>query len=145
MECWGIQIGAFFFSSRRRHTRFKCDWSSDVCSSDLVQNVATAATITLPSGSPPGNLVLEAANPGGWGNNLSALVDYKTKNTKDTNLFNLTITEIDPTTKQTVNSEVFLNVSVSASDPRVLPRLLAQNSNLARVSKDGGCNLLISA
>src|SRR5260370_3970113 len=26
----------FFFSSRRRHTRFKCDWSSDVCSSDLI-------------------------------------------------------------------------------------------------------------
>src|SRR5260370_27927136 len=26
---------AFFFSSRRRHTRFKCDSSSDVCSSDL--------------------------------------------------------------------------------------------------------------
>src|SRR5882762_3948461 len=25
----------FFFSSRRRHTIFKCDWSSDVCSSDL--------------------------------------------------------------------------------------------------------------
>src|SRR5260370_35640749 len=25
----------FFFSRRRRHTRFKCDWSSDVCSSDL--------------------------------------------------------------------------------------------------------------
>src|SRR2546430_16264408 len=28
----------FFFSSRRRHTRFDCDWSSDVCSSDLVRN-----------------------------------------------------------------------------------------------------------
>src|SRR6266478_3776533 len=27
----------FFFSSRRRHTRFDCDWSSDVCSSDLRQ------------------------------------------------------------------------------------------------------------
>src|SRR5256886_7619137 len=27
--------GCFFFSSRRRHTRFDCDWSSDVCSSDL--------------------------------------------------------------------------------------------------------------
>src|SRR4051812_1610399 len=24
----------FFFSSRRRHTRLTCDWSSDVCSSD---------------------------------------------------------------------------------------------------------------
>src|SRR4030066_1642089 len=28
-------MSLFFFSSRRRHTRFKCDWSSDVCSSDL--------------------------------------------------------------------------------------------------------------
>src|SRR5690606_40915326 len=27
--------GGFFFSSRRRHTRFSRDWSSDVCSSDL--------------------------------------------------------------------------------------------------------------
>src|SRR5260370_23414556 len=31
----------FFFSSRRRHTRFKCDWSSDVCSSDLVEKFRT--------------------------------------------------------------------------------------------------------
>src|SRR5690348_18500486 len=29
----------FFFSSRRRHTRWTGDWSSDVCSSDLVQGV----------------------------------------------------------------------------------------------------------
>src|SRR5256886_10444905 len=29
------QVVMFFFSSRRRHTRFDCDWSSDVCSSDL--------------------------------------------------------------------------------------------------------------
>src|SRR2546430_4704888 len=32
--CHGL-ICVFFFSSRRRHTRFDCDWSSDVCSSDL--------------------------------------------------------------------------------------------------------------
>src|SRR5260221_6214174 len=31
----GVQTCAFFFSSRRRHTRSLCDWSSDVCSSDL--------------------------------------------------------------------------------------------------------------
>src|SRR5256886_2916582 len=31
-NCWWF----FFFSSRRRHTRFDCDWSSDVCSSDLI-------------------------------------------------------------------------------------------------------------
>src|SRR5438477_3320261 len=29
----------FFFSSRRRHTRLTCDWSSDVCSSDLNDRV----------------------------------------------------------------------------------------------------------
>src|SRR5260370_9191195 len=31
----GVQTCALPISSRRRHTRFKCDWSSDVCSSDL--------------------------------------------------------------------------------------------------------------
>src|SRR5260221_10196040 len=29
----------FFFSSRRRHTRSLCDWSSDVCSSDLSSGI----------------------------------------------------------------------------------------------------------
>src|SRR2546430_17590676 len=35
----------FFFSSRRRHTRFDCDWSSDVCSSDLTATFADFATV----------------------------------------------------------------------------------------------------
>src|SRR5439155_13282277 len=37
--CWSLQICyliVFFFSSRRRHTRWPRDWSSDVCSSDLI-------------------------------------------------------------------------------------------------------------
>src|SRR5437868_12684268 len=39
---------AFFFSSRRRHTRSKRDWSSDVCSSDLYsKNRVAEATIGL--------------------------------------------------------------------------------------------------
>src|SRR5207302_4301209 len=39
--CDGIgkhNIERLFFSSRRRHTRFSRDWSSDVCSSDLVRD-----------------------------------------------------------------------------------------------------------
>src|SRR5205085_4901091 len=36
--------GFFFFSSRRRHTRFDCDWSSDVCSSDLSRYALHAST-----------------------------------------------------------------------------------------------------
>src|SRR5205085_5788687 len=35
----------FFFSSRRRHTRFDCDWSSDVCSSDLAHPTEATATM----------------------------------------------------------------------------------------------------
>src|SRR2546430_9427431 len=42
----------FFFSSRRRHTRFDCDWSSDVCSSDLD---FPAPSAPLDTGRQPGN------------------------------------------------------------------------------------------
>src|SRR5699024_11402951 len=37
----------FFFSSRRRHTRSKRDWSSDVCSSDLVRQMKPGSPLTL--------------------------------------------------------------------------------------------------
>src|SRR5699024_11725179 len=39
----------FFFSSRRRHTRSKRDWSSDVCSSDLAvgRDIAVDDTVTI--------------------------------------------------------------------------------------------------
>src|SRR2546430_10580045 len=40
----------FFFSSRRRHTRFDCDWSSDVCSSDLFIKSKSAAKFELKGG-----------------------------------------------------------------------------------------------
>src|SRR4030066_2163497 len=36
-----------FFSSARRHTRFKCDWSSDVCSSDLAGTEAALAAARM--------------------------------------------------------------------------------------------------
>src|SRR5437588_409285 len=34
-----VRRGIFFFSSGRRHTRSLCDWSSDVCSSDLMVSI----------------------------------------------------------------------------------------------------------
>src|SRR2546430_13600604 len=39
----------FFFSSRRRHTRFDCDWSSDVCSSDLRSWLQTLGAGNIPT------------------------------------------------------------------------------------------------
>src|SRR5256886_9906231 len=50
----------FFFSSRRRHTRFDCDWSSDVCSSDLNARALIVAILLEELGSsiPAGSLDL---------------------------------------------------------------------------------------
>src|SRR5690606_40432590 len=52
----------FFFSSRRRHTRFSRDWSSDVCSSDLDGGDRDGRH--APGGQPPPRLV--------WGVDLRA-------------------------------------------------------------------------
>src|SRR5207253_5806951 len=56
----------FFFSSRRRHTRWPRDWSSDVCSSDLLLVLAAlpweAADLGLYL---PGSIFMSAQHPGG--------------------------------------------------------------------------------
>src|SRR4051812_49218913 len=44
----GSCLFIFFFSSRRRHTRLTCDWSSDVCSSDLEPFPGVGGTVTFP-------------------------------------------------------------------------------------------------
>src|SRR5688572_32185419 len=46
-SCWTVDLSLFFFffSSRRRHTRFDCDWSSDVCSSDLALSGGVAPNV----------------------------------------------------------------------------------------------------
>src|SRR2546430_10293733 len=51
----------FFFSSRRRHTRFDCDWSSDVCSSDLAQDGdQRLQQLRLPGSGGPGDQAVRA-------------------------------------------------------------------------------------
>src|SRR2546427_3375057 len=54
-----VEPPSFFFSSRRRHTRFDCDWSSDVCSSDL--EWSTAATDGCPVVMMSGHSTVETA------------------------------------------------------------------------------------
>jgi hypothetical protein len=97
-----------------------------------IANGATAADISLPTGAaaPDDALPLEAASAGSWGNNLSVLVDYNTREPADDNLFNLTVTEAGGST------EKFLNVSIDPEDPRYVPRVLQQGSLLVRVAAD---------
>src|SRR5690242_20772245 len=47
-----LYIFFFFFSSRRRHTRLTCDWSSDVCSSDLAKSKPTMLLYSNPCRAP---------------------------------------------------------------------------------------------
>src|SRR5438034_10359 len=60
----------FFFSSRRRHTRSLCDWSSDVCSSDLAFGLAsgdpvnTGSTSLFTSGNFPNSSATQRGDAG---------------------------------------------------------------------------------
>jgi uncharacterized protein len=104
-----------------------------------VHNGATKARISLPTGAldPNDELVLEATNEGSWGNKLSAKVNYDTKTPTDQKLFNLIVAEDGGA------SETFLNVSVDEADPRFLPRVLEQSSNLVRIRKDSSDKFIL--
>src|SRR5256884_5727813 len=61
----------FFFSSRRRHTRCSRDWSSDVCSSDLIwappkNSLNSSSKSPPPSPSPPPCETSASPAPCGW-------------------------------------------------------------------------------
>jgi phage tail sheath protein FI len=75
-------------------------------------------------------LTLAASSQGSWGNNLTAIVDLQTRDKTKNYLFNLTVNETDPVTKQIVNSEHFYNLSTLSSDSTYVVSYLEQNSQL---------------
>jgi hypothetical protein len=117
----------------------------------MLPNYTTVATISLPtelSSPPPGPpLVIQAANPGAWGNGLSISVNY---NTQDPTMppgspvspgttFNLIVS------LNGVKTEQYLNASMSPTDVNYLPRVLAQQSALVAVPQDGLGNWIVPA
>ncbi|MEP6762788.1 MAG: phage tail sheath C-terminal domain-containing protein [Gemmatimonadaceae bacterium] len=101
---------------------------------------AAAATIDLGGGN-----TLAAAFPGTWGRNLSVTVDHKVKTPADASLFNLTILD-DPNVATAADSqkrggsgaqEAFLNVSRDPASARFVTKIIAQQSNLVRVTGVG--------
>ena len=93
---------------------------------------ADTAEYHLPTGaaSPNHRLTLVSANPGSWGTKLSVAVNHATKNTSDSSLFNLEITD-------TVTGvlEKHLNVSLTTTNSRFVGRVL-ETSALAHVKKN---------
>jgi phage tail sheath protein FI len=92
-----------------------------------VHNGAPSASLSLAlEGGAAGNMVLQAASPGAWGDELSAAVDYGSGSLASPT-FNLTIADT-----ATGAREVFLNVSTDPASPRYVQQVLAQSSALAR-------------
>lgn len=96
-----------------------------------VVNDAKNAVLRLPAAA--GFLILDAANPGKWGNNLRVVVDHATDDMSDTDLFNLTIDELD-VNNDIIRSEVFRKISIDNNSPRFVDQVLSRDSELVIVS-----------
>ena len=93
--------------------------------------VATSSTtIELDAEGATQTFTLIAANPGSWADNLNISVNYNTRDTTDTTLFNLIVEEIDEGVTRA--TETFLNVSSDSGDPRYVVTVLEQESDLVR-------------
>jgi phage tail sheath protein FI len=101
-------------------------------------DAASEATIDLGGGN-----TLKASSVGSWGRNLVVTVDHKVKDPADANLFNLTLVD-DAALKLDAARmggsgarETFLNLSRDSASPRFVTKVLAQQSQLVRVSGVG--------
>jgi uncharacterized protein len=101
-----------------------------------LDNGGATARYSLAPESGVDSLLVEAANPGLWGNNLTVAADHNTRPTSGgeaSTLFNLSIVEADPATGSKKAAETHRNVSVDPASPRYVFKVLEQESSLARV------------
>jgi phage tail sheath protein FI len=104
----------------------------------VLHDDARPATITLNSSGSETPLVLEATNPGAWGNRLSAAVEYETVGalpspSVEDNRFTLTVRYRTQPEVSQFATEVFRAVSLAEDDACFLPRVLEIESSLVRV------------
>src|SRR5690606_9093716 len=79
-----LEILSFFFSSRRRHTRFSRDWSSDVCSSDLKGRLKKGDTLFIPgAGSGVATFLIQFAKSVGARVIVTSRSEEKCRHAKD--------------------------------------------------------------
>src|SRR2546430_12607464 len=70
----------FFFSSRRRHTRFDCDWSSGVCSSDLADRAGSGprtARAPVAAGKPRAGAAWRDGRHRPWGRRIARIERHR--------------------------------------------------------------------
>lgn len=96
-----------------------------------------AASVVLDDKTPAATLVVTAANPGVWGNNLQVGIDYNT--TSPTTTFNLVVRQVDSATKptQVLNSEVYRNLSMTSSNANYAVGTVNEVSALVQLTDEG--------
>src|SRR2546430_11970915 len=99
-----------FFSSRRRHTRFDCDWSSDVCSSDLIGEMLKKGIIRK-SKSPWSSPVVFVPKKGG---EIRFCIDYRKLN-KVTKKDNHPLPRIDEMLDKFEGSQWFSSIDLASA------------------------------
>src|SRR2546430_5637754 len=72
----GSRFFILFFSSRRRHTRFDCDWSSDVCSSDLALGPQFINDALVRANDPLDIYFLDNTDPDGFDRTFARIGDH---------------------------------------------------------------------
>ncbi|HAJ38471.1 MAG TPA: phage tail protein [Chloroflexi bacterium] len=96
----------------------------------------TAANNAVAATGATGGLDVVAANAGAWGNRIRIVVDHATRDPADTNLFNLTVQEMDGvgSNANVIASESFRNVSVTPTATRFVQTVLAAESTYLRAT-----------
>ena len=93
---------------------------------------STIATLTIRNEADSANIVLQAANPGSWGSQLRARVDYDTRYTSDSTLFNLAVKDL-----ATGVIETHRNLSTVSTSSRYITKVLLEDSALVRAPSFG--------
>lgn len=112
---------------------------SEAASVELTDKVGSATVLLQATAGSMigGNLV---NNPGAWGNNLRLSVDYNTTNTVPdssesvSELFNLTVTQVDPVSGQVVRTETFRNLTLRAGVINSAEDVVNQGSQMVYLS-----------
>ncbi len=97
-----------------------------------VHNGGVAATFTFHGET--GALMLEAANPGSWADNLEVEVNHQSQSPGDDASFNLAVREV--VDGKTITEEVFHDLSTRQDEDRCIERVLERQSDLVRVQGD---------
>jgi phage tail sheath protein FI len=125
-ECYAVRVG------------YPPPLQTPAASIDVLDKPAGGArSFTATAGRMVGNNLM--INPGAWGNNVRLEVNYDT--TDPVTLFNLSISEVDPSTGNILQSEVYRNLNLKSGDPAYAVDVVNNGSRIVFLTAPASPNL----